>query len=231
MHERVRSGSEWVLREVTERERRQIEHVSNSSIHSARLVYRAQILWHATRGELPDEIARRLGLDRRTVNLWIDRFNQHGFSALWDRARSGCPATYGPSELEAVLGAWRTAPRDLGLAFDRWTVRRLEAFLNERQGISIKRSRIAVLLREERVRLRRIERAAREADAEAQAGPATPGDHLAPWPSKRRRRHESHHGGAGRRARRRTADDPGAITAYVLEPTARARPASPSPGL
>jgi hypothetical protein len=47
-----------------------------------------------------------------------------------------------------------TPPEQLGLPFASWTLDRLEAYLNERKGIAIKRSRIDDLLIAEGLRWR-----------------------------------------------------------------------------
>jgi len=53
-----------------------------------------------------------------------------------------------------VIATALTAPEALGLPFACWTLDRLQAYLNEEQGIGIKRSRIDELLLAEGLRWR-----------------------------------------------------------------------------
>jgi transposase len=91
-------------------------------------------------------IAATLHLHEQTVRAWLKRFNAAGLDGLGDAPRPGRPATYTAEQVGAVLAAALTNPQTLGLPFGCWTLDRLEAYLNEDQGIPIKRSRIDELL-------------------------------------------------------------------------------------
>lgn len=142
------------VRSLTAEERIQIERLARSRTASARLVERAQILWHAIQGERVPAIARRLSLAEPTVRFWLKRFNEHGLVGLEDRPRPGRRPTYPPEVVGEVLAAALTDPKTLGQPFGCWTVRRLETYLNEEKGIPIKRSRIDELLLSEGLRWR-----------------------------------------------------------------------------
>ena len=60
-----------------------------------------------------------------------------------------------------MLAAAMTAPQTLGLLFGSWTLDRLQAYLNEKKKIPIKRSRIDEILRAEGLRWRKRSRPAR----------------------------------------------------------------------
>ncbi len=70
-----------------------------------------------------------------------------GPDGLLDQPRSGRPATYPPEQVAEVIAASMTDPKELGLPFGSWTLDRLQAYLNEKKKIPIRRSRISVLFR------------------------------------------------------------------------------------
>jgi transposase len=112
------------------------------------------MVWYAHQGERVPAIARRLEVDARTVHLWLKRFQEKGWAGLQDRPRSGRPVTYTPETVGIVLATAATKPRQLGLPFGSWTLDRLQAYLNEEQGIPIKRSRMDELILAEGLRWR-----------------------------------------------------------------------------
>jgi transposase len=142
------------IRTLTPDEQKQLERLAHSRTAPARLVERAQILSSACQGEGVPAIAQRLSLDERTVRLWLKRFNEQGLAGLEDRTRSGRPVTYAPEVVGEILAAALTAPRSLGQPFASWTVRRLQAYLNEEKQIPIGRSRLDELLLAEGLRWR-----------------------------------------------------------------------------
>jgi transposase len=117
-------------------------------------VERAQMIWSACQGEGVPAIAQRLSLDERTVRLWLKRFNQEGLAGLEDRPRSGRPVTYAPEVVGEILASALTDPQTLGQPFASWTIRRLQAYLNEEKSIPIGRSRLDELLLAEGLRWR-----------------------------------------------------------------------------
>ena len=145
------------LRELTAAERAAIDQLAHARTAPARRVERARIIAYASRGEGAPAIAERLRLDASTVRGWIHRFNAEGSAGLEDRPRAGRPPTYAPEQVATVVAAALTDPRALDLPFASWTLDRLAAYLNERKGIAIKRSRIDEILLAEGLRWRRHE--------------------------------------------------------------------------
>jgi transposase len=145
------------LRELTPEEQSMIERLAHSRTAEARVVERAQIVWHASQGSAAPTIAAQLGLHAQTVRQWIKRFNAAGLEGLADQPRGGRPATYTPDQVAEVVATALTDPQTLGQPFASWTLDRLETYLNEEKGIPIKRSRIDDLLIDEGLRWRQQE--------------------------------------------------------------------------
>jgi len=145
------------LRELSSEEQKMIERLAHSRTAEARLVERAQMIWHASQGSSVPAIARELGLHPQTVRHWLKRFNADGLESLHDLPRGGRPATYTPEQVAEVSATALTDPKTLGQPFASWTLDRLEAYLNEEKGIPIKRSRIDDLLIAEGLRWRQQE--------------------------------------------------------------------------
>jgi transposase len=145
------------LRAPTDQERQSLEQLAASRTAQARLVQRAQIVLGIADGQSPATVARRLGLSRQTIYIWIHRFNDRGLAGFEDRPRSGRPHTYTAEQRAEVVATALTAPKDLGLPFGSWTLDRLRSYLNEQRGIPIKRSRIDEILLAEGLRWRHQE--------------------------------------------------------------------------
>ncbi len=145
------------VRELTEDERAEVRRLAHSRTAAARLVERARIVWLSTEGRRVAAIAAEVGCHEQTVRLWLARFNAGGVAGLADAARPGCPATYTPEQIGAVVAAALTAPAALDQPFGDWTYDRLAVYLNEVAGIPIRRSRIQEVLVAEGLRWRRQE--------------------------------------------------------------------------
>ena len=67
---------------------------------------RCRIVMAASQGESEAAIASELGINRKTVRLWRERFSQEGLKGLWEVASGrGRKATYGPERVKAVIDA------------------------------------------------------------------------------------------------------------------------------
>ena len=146
------------LRDLSEAEQSEIEQMARSRTAAARLVERAKIIRLANQGVGVAEICRRLKVSKPTVARWLKRFNTSGVAGLADETRSGRPATYSPEQVAEVIATALTAPQALQRPYASWTLDRLEAYLNENRGLTIKRSRIDELLLAEGLRWRQQEK-------------------------------------------------------------------------
>src|SRR5947209_15861916 len=67
---------------------------------------RCRIVLAAALGESEVAIASELGINRKTVRLWRERFSQEGLKGLWEIAPGrGRKPTYGPERVKAVIEA------------------------------------------------------------------------------------------------------------------------------
>jgi len=142
------------VRALTPEESTMLERLARSRKAAARSVERACIIWQSSQGPLVPAIARELGVCEPTVRLWLKRFNAHGLAGLADEPRPGPPRTYTPAQVSALIAAVLTKPEALGLPFANWTLDRLVAYLSERHGIAMKRTRVDEILIAEGIRWR-----------------------------------------------------------------------------
>lgn len=67
---------------------------------------RCRIVLAAGNGESEMATASKLGVNRKTVRLWRERFSRQGLKGLWEIAAGrGRKATYGPDRIKAVIDA------------------------------------------------------------------------------------------------------------------------------
>lgn len=88
---------------LTEEERSTLETISRSTALEHRRVIRAQLVLLLADGHTLSEVGRRVGLERRIVRKWAQRFVRRRLKGLEDSPRSGRPARFSPRG-GAVLG-------------------------------------------------------------------------------------------------------------------------------
>lgn len=66
------------------------------------------------------EIANVLGRSARTIQYWVKRFNQFGFSGLREQEGRGRPGTLNDEELDQIGNDIRKSPRDFGYNQSMW---------------------------------------------------------------------------------------------------------------
>ena len=145
------------MRALTEEEQATIGKWSQARTEPAQRVERATIIRLASEGMAIPRIARTLGADEQMVRKWVKRFLERGLPGLNDAPRSGAPPHYAADTKGRIIVVALTAPQKLGQAFASWTFTRLATYLNEVEGIAIKRSRVHELLTEEGLRWRQHE--------------------------------------------------------------------------
>ena len=146
------------LRALTEEEAQTIKKWSSLRKGEARLVERAKIVRLASEGRKVPEIAEAVSLDEKTVRKWLKRFAEQGCAGLEDAPRSGAPSRYTPEVKGRLIATALTRPRDLGQPFSSWTFERLATYVREELGISMKKTRIFEIFRQEGLRWRHEKR-------------------------------------------------------------------------
>jgi transposase len=81
---------------LTAAERHDLERLQRSTTAAAGLVRRARIVLLAAAGMPLRTVAATVGVERRTVRDWLDRFRTDRLAGLQDRPRSGRPRTFSP---------------------------------------------------------------------------------------------------------------------------------------
>jgi len=91
---------------------------------------RSGIVLSAAEGHADSAIAAQMGINRKTVMLWRQRFLQEGKESLWDVAPGrGRKPTYGPETIKAVVNATlQTKPKGM----TQWSCR----LMAKSQGLS-----------------------------------------------------------------------------------------------
>lgn len=101
---------------------------------------RVQIILMAHRGRKYQDIAADLGVNRRTVNRWINAYLDRGLDALRPRKARGAEPKI-PPDLAGVVRGWVIGgPAKQGLDRANWTHAELADHLLKTQGIRASRS-------------------------------------------------------------------------------------------
>lgn len=83
------------------------------------------------------EVAKLLGHSRRTVQLWVQRFEHSGFAGLQERSRPGRPNRMDAITRESVAQDLRQSPREFGYPQNLWDGKLLSHHLAERFEVSL----------------------------------------------------------------------------------------------
>lgn len=83
------------------------------------------------------QVADLLGQHPSTIQRWVRTFENHGFSGLFDRERSGRPRRLTPKQMQGIGRDLRKAPRDLGYTQNMWDGTLLSHHLQQRYGVKL----------------------------------------------------------------------------------------------
>lgn len=92
-----------ILIELTREEENELERLSRSHAVPHGLVVRAKLIRLLAAGQTVSSVAREVGLERRIVGKWANRFIRKRIRGLEDAPRSGRPARFSPGD-RAVPG-------------------------------------------------------------------------------------------------------------------------------
>ena len=93
------------------------------------------------------EVARRVGVDRRSVRRWKAAHRDGGAQALAARPASGRPPKLTPTQKEKLEALLLAGPEAAGFATDLWTCPRVRDLIRERFGVRYHVDHIGRLLR------------------------------------------------------------------------------------
>lgn len=83
------------------------------------------------------EVARLLGDAPRTVEYWVNRFEQRGVAGLVQGERSGRPGRLDEKQMQAINRALRGRPTDVGMEVNLWDGKTLSAWIGKEFGIQL----------------------------------------------------------------------------------------------
>ena len=141
------SDRENMIQAMPDEIRRSEESRYNHRLHGVLLV---------AQGATCPEVARWLGDAPRTVEYWIRRFEERGFSGLADGERSGRPRRLDTAQMERIEQALRKTPLEAGMAEGGvWDGKTLSAFVKQEFGLTLQVRQCQRLFRQLGFRLRK----------------------------------------------------------------------------
>lgn len=114
------------------------------------------------------EVARLLGDSPRTVQYWLNRFEEGGLAGLTEKERSGRPTSLTEKQLGVVGKVLREAPVAHGLSGNLWDGKTLSAFIKKKFRVSLGVRQCQRVFRQLGFRLRKPRPEIAHADAELQ---------------------------------------------------------------
>jgi transposase len=135
------------VRRLTDQERQRLQQIVRRGKHGSVRVRRAMIIMASTSGTLVPTIAPLVTADEDTVRDVIHLFNAKGLAALDPQWAGGRPRLISDEDIQVIVTpatAWR---EKLGQPFTRWSLRKLAAYLAERDHlVRVGRERLRQIL-------------------------------------------------------------------------------------
>jgi len=97
--------------ELTPEERRTLESWQRSTTIMAGPARRGRIILMLAGGPTVPDIAAAVGMRRRFIYKWVQRFSQQGVAGLSDKPGRGRPVAAPQVEAQTGDGQWRERPR------------------------------------------------------------------------------------------------------------------------
>lgn len=101
------------------------------------------------------QVSRLLGDAPRTVEYWVQRFEQSGLAGLSEGSRAGRPGRLSEAQLQELDRALRQTPRELGLTGTLWDGKTLSAWIAQRFRVHLAVRQCQRLFRQRGFRLRK----------------------------------------------------------------------------
>lgn len=103
----------------------------------ARYDHRLHAILLVTQGVSCPEVARLLGDAPRTVQTWVHRFENKGFSGLQDKPRPGRPPKLTEEQLAEISDVLRSTPEEHGLSGHLWDGKTLSMFILKEYNVEL----------------------------------------------------------------------------------------------
>jgi transposase len=136
--------------------------------HESRYDHRLHAVLLVAQGMTCPEVARLLGDAPRTVEYWVNRFEQRGLAGLAESERPGRPRFLSGLQLLAVNAALRKSPEAFGLSGHLWDGKALSAFIKQAFQVDLGVRQCQRLFRKLGFRLRKPRPLIAHADPELQ---------------------------------------------------------------
>lgn len=114
------------------------------------------------------EVARLLGDAPRTVEYWVNSFEDKGLAGLREGERPGRPRRLSQERMQQIEAVLRQTPREAGLGGNIWDGKTLAAWIEKQCGVSLGVRQCQRMFRQLGFRLRKPRPALAQADPELQ---------------------------------------------------------------
>lgn len=122
--------------ELTDQDREKLEQTAKSGKSEVDQVRRAKILLRKADGLSSKEIAKELGINRHTVDLWIGKYRQKGNEEKLEQVLKVAPGRGRKEQISGEARTWLiaeacTKPTELGQASEMWTYSTLTKYVRK----------------------------------------------------------------------------------------------------
>ncbi len=137
------------VRKPTEEEDRELRRMTRQEI--GRVAIRAQMILLSAQGRSVPDISRLFEVDRKTVRLWMRRFDRQGPSGLYDEPRSGRPRLVTETVRDQLVDLVQQDPAQAGHVVTVWTVAMLVLTAAKNWSVKLSASTVRQALHEARL--------------------------------------------------------------------------------
>jgi transposase len=153
------AGAESIIVGLQEEIRRSEEARYDHRLHGVLLV---------AEGLTCPEVARLLGDAPRTVEYWVNSFEDKGLAGLREGERPGRPRRLSQERMQQIEAVLRQTPREAGLGGNIWDGKTLAAWIEKQCGVSLGVRQCQRMFRQLGFRLRKPRPALAQANPELQ---------------------------------------------------------------